>query len=145
MTSQLLFATVLFIFVVMTERHKSIREKSGKTIVATLLLSLGVVAEMKNLTGLSQQLSQYNIDKLGIFIKDIAFSLGFSSSAVSSFYFVAFSVLAMFVLIFNQNKPSLALSYDESSFVKQQKNTHKQDACTVKALRQPCICAKMLN
>ncbi|MBR5145672.1 MAG: hypothetical protein IKV34_03325, partial [Clostridia bacterium] len=59
----LVLAVTLFTLVYLADTTKSFRQKSGKTIVSLLLLSVNLLAELKQLSSLSQQLSQYNVDK----------------------------------------------------------------------------------
>ena len=139
-----IIAMIAFLFVIVTERHKSIRKSSGKTLVATLLISLGVIAEMQNLFGASQ-LSHYNMDRLYLFIKDIAYSFGISSSSLTSFYFVSFSILAIFVLIFSECKFVPGLLCQTICVGQTNNETFKKDESNQKALRQLCICQKMRN
>ena len=48
-----LLAVALFMLVYLTDTTKSLRQKGGRSIVAALLLSVNVLAEMKQLSALS--------------------------------------------------------------------------------------------
>ena len=77
-------AITLFLLVYMTDKHKTMWQKSGRSLVAALLLSVNVLAEMKQLSVLSQQLSQYNVDKLYAVARDIVHAFGLSTSSLIS-------------------------------------------------------------
>ena len=140
-------AITLFLLVYMTDRHKTMWQKSGRSLVAALVLSVNVLAEMKQLSALSQQLSQYNVDKLYAAARDIVHAFGLSTSSLISLQMFALSTVAMFALLFNEYKRALVFARPEMCEIetKDNKKQNKTDASTFYVMRHACICAKMLN
>ena len=105
-----LLAVALFMLVYLTDTTKSLRQKGGRSIVAALLLSVNVLAEMKQLSALSQQLSQYNVDKLYNVARDIVHAFGLSTSSLISLQMFLASAMAILPCFLIAKKAIIALS-----------------------------------
>ena len=143
----LVLAVTLFTLVYLADTTKSFRQKSGKTIVALLLLSVNVLAELRQLSALSQQLSQYNVDKLYNFARDVVHALGFSTSSLISLQMFIASAVAMFALLFNEYSRTLVLPRPEffEEETKENKKQKQNDASKLYVMHRTFICAKMRN
>lgn len=142
-----LLAVALFMLVYFTDTTKSLRQKGGRSIVAALLLSVNVLAELKQLSALSQQLSQYNVDKLYNFARDVVHALGFSTSSLISLQMFIASAVAMFALLFNEYSRTLVLPCPEffEEETKENKKQKQNDASKLYVMHRTFICAKMRN
>ena len=143
----LVLAVTLFTLVYLADTTKSFRQKSGKTIVALLLLSVNVLAELRQLSALSQQLSQYNVDKIYNFARDVVHALGFSTSSLISLQMFIASAVAMFALLFNEYSRTLVLPRPEffEEETKENKKQKQHDASKLYVMHRTFICAKMRN
>ena len=142
-----LLAVALFMLVYLTDTTKSLRQKGGRSIVAALLLSVNVLAEMKQLSALSQQLSQYNVDKLYNVARDIVHAFGLSTSSLISLQMFLASAMAMFALLFNCQKSNNCVVSPEfvEKETKRNQNQKECDASKVYVMRRVVLCAKMRN
>ncbi len=142
-----LLAVALFTLVCLTDTTKSLKQKGGRSIVAILLLSVNVLAELRQLSALSQQLSQYNVDKLYNFARDVVHALGFSTSSLISLQMFIASAVAMFALLFNEYNKALVLPrlefFEEET--KKVENQKECDASKIYTMHRTFICAKMRN
>lgn len=143
----ILLALGLFLLVYLTDRNKTLSQKGGRLVAALLLLLFNVFAEVGQLSILSQHLSQYNVDKIYVLLKDFLHTFGLSTSSFMTLQMIAVSMLAMFTLIFNIKQRGF---YMEDPDFKQQdskeiKNEKGNDASKLYVMRQVCVCAKMRN
>ena len=143
----ILLALGLFLLVYLTDRNKAISQKGGRLVAALLLLSVNVLAEFGQISHLSQQLSQYNVDKIYALLGDFLHTFGLSTSSFVTLQMFAVSAMAMFALLFSNNSDNFNLdcpSFEEEGS-KEIKNEKDCDASKLYVMRQVCVCAKRRN
>ena len=143
----LVIAVALFTLVYLADTTKSFKQKSGRTIVTLLLLYLNVLAELRQLSAFSQQLSQYNVDKLYNIAREVVHAFGLSTSSLISLQMFAFSTMAIFALLYNEYSNTLLLPRLEfvEEETKETENQKQNDASKIYVMRRTFICAKMRN
>lgn len=143
----ILLALGLFLLVYLTDRNKALSQKGGRLIAALLLLSFNVLAEFGQLSILSQHLSQYNVDKIYVLLRDFLHTFGLSTSSFMTLQMFVVSAFAMFTLIFNSIQDNFCV--EDPDFKQQDskeiKNEKGKDASKLYVMRQVCVCAKMRN
>ena len=143
----ILLALCLFMLVYLTDRNKALSQKGGRLVAALLLLFVNVLAELGQLSVLSQQLSQYNVDKIYALLRDFLHTFGLSTSSFVTLQMFAVSAIAMFTLLFNDRNS--AFDIESPNFTeegsKEIKNEKDCDVSKLFAVRHVCVCAKRRN
>ena len=143
----ILLALCLFMLVYLTDRNKTLSQKGGRLVAALLLLFVNVLAELGQFSLLSQQLSQYNVDKIYALLRDFLHTFGLSTSSFVTIQMFAISAIAMFTLLFNDKSDNFNMetpSFEEEGS-KEIKNEKDCDVSKLFVMRQVCVCAKRRN
>lgn len=99
----LLIALAVFFIVSVADKHKSLLRRGGNTLAAVFLLSLNVVAEMKQISPLAPQLQNLNADKLSFMVRDWLAAFGFSQSMMITAQMYLISLITVFALFCKDN------------------------------------------
>lgn len=99
----LLIALAVFFIVSVADKHKSLLRRGGNTLAAVFLLSLNVVAEMKQISPLAPQLQNLNADKLSFMVRDWFAAFGFSQSMMITAQMYLISLITVFALFCKDN------------------------------------------
>ena len=94
----LLIALAVFFIVSVADKHKSLLRRGGNTLAAVFLLSLNVVAEMKQISPLAPQLQNLSADKLSFMVRDWLAAFGFSQSMMITAQMFLLSPITVFAL-----------------------------------------------
>ena len=99
----LLIALAVFFIVSVADKHKSLLRRGGNTLAAVFLLSLNVVAEMKQISPLAPQLQNLSADKLSFMVRDWFADFGFSQSMMITAQMYLISLITVFALFCKDN------------------------------------------
>ena len=99
----LLIALAVFFIVSVADKHKSLLRRGGNTLAAVFLLSLNVVAEMKQISPLAPQLQNLSADKLSFMVRDWFAAFGFSQSMMITAQMYLISLITVFALFCKDN------------------------------------------
>ena len=99
----LLIALAVFFIVSVAGKHKSLLRRGGNTLAAVFLLSLNVVAEMKQISPLAPQLQNLSADKLSFMVRDWLAAFGFSQSMMITAQMYLISLITVFALFCKDN------------------------------------------
>ena len=99
----LLIALAVFFIVSVADKHKSLLRRGGNTLAAVFLLSLNVVAEMKQISPLAPQLQNLSADKLSFMVRDWLAAFGFSQSMMITAQTYLISLITVFALFCKNN------------------------------------------
>ena len=99
----LLIALAVFFIVSVADKHKSLLRRGGNTLAAVFLLSLNVVAEMKQISPLAPQLQNLSADKLSFMVRDWLAAFGFSQSMMITAQMYLISLITVFALFCKDN------------------------------------------
>ena len=99
----LLIALAVFFIVSVADKHKSLLRRGGNTLAAVFLLSLNVVAEMKQISPLAPQLQNLSADKLSFMVRDWLAAFGFSQSMMITAQMYLISLITVFALFCKNN------------------------------------------
>lgn len=99
----LLIALAVFFIVSVADKHKSLLRRGGNTLAAVFLLSLNVVAEMKQISPLASQLQNLSADKLSFMVRDWLAAFGFSQSMMITAQMYLISLITVFALFCKDN------------------------------------------
>lgn len=99
----LLIALAVFFIVSVADKHKSLLRRGGNTLAAVFLLSLNVVAEMKQISPIASQLQNLSADKLSFMVRDWFAAFGFSQSMMITAQMYLISLITVFALFCKDN------------------------------------------
>ena len=99
----LLIALAVFFIVSVADKHKSLLRRGGNTLAAVFLLTLNVVAEMKQISPLAPQLQNLSADKLSFMVRDWLAAFGFSQSMMITAQMYLISLITVFALFCKNN------------------------------------------
>ena len=99
----LLIALAVFFIVSVADKHKSLLRRGGNTLAAVFLLSLNVVAEMKQISPIASQLQNLSADKLSFMVRDWLAAFGFSQSMMITAQMYLISLITVFALFCKDN------------------------------------------
>ena len=94
----LLIALAVFFIVSVADKHKSLLRRGGNTLAAVFLLSLNVVAEMKQISPIASQFQNLSADKLSFMVRDWFAAFGFSQSMMITAQMYLISLITVFAL-----------------------------------------------
>lgn len=99
----LLIALAVFFIVSVADKHKSLLRRGGNTLAAVFLLSLNVVAEMKQISPIASQFQNLSADKLSFMVRDWFAAFGFSQSMMITAQMYLISLITVFALFCKDN------------------------------------------
>ena len=99
----LLIALAVFFIVSVADKHKSLLRRGGNTLAAVFLLSLNVVAEMKQISPIASQFQNLSADKLSFMVRDWLAAFGFSQSMMITAQMYLISLITVFALFCKDN------------------------------------------
>lgn len=129
------------------DKHKSKLRRGGNTLAAVILLSLNIVAEMKQISPLSAQLHNFGVDRFSYLLKDWLAAFGLSQSAMLTAQMYIISMLTVLAVFWKDGHVAIIAQRNRTLFATlSTTQTHDKKAFDFGAARVDRLSrVKMLN